>query len=96
MFPVEEFYLEHILSMTDYKTKAMEKLEKSGLTNRSATTIEDLANKLSNTVSVSGDIKEDEDDVVIEEEPGHHSSSSIRIRIVITVISTLHLGQLSA
>ena len=63
MFPVEEFYLENILMRLNYKTKEMEKMKKSGLSNRSATTIEELSTKLS-TISVPC---VENDDVIVED-----------------------------
>ena len=72
MFPVEEYHLENILAMTKYNTREMDKLRKSGLlTNRSTTTIQELADKL-NHLDVVRESSEDYtdtagDDVVVEE-----------------------------
>jgi len=57
MFPVKEIYLENILSMTNYKSKDMEKLKQSGGA-RSTASIEELTAQLADLCS---------DDVVVEE-----------------------------
>ena len=67
MFPVEEFHLENILLALNYKTKEMEKMKRSGLTNKSTTSIEELSSKLSKLPVP------DSDDVVVEETEEHES-----------------------
>ena len=77
MFPVEEFHLENILLRLNYKTKEMDKMKKSGLSNRSATTIEELSTKLS-TITVP--CVENDDDVIVEEaEPAQENDVDVEM-----------------
>eukprot|EP00092_Neocalanus_flemingeri_P000813 GFUD01000866.1.p1 GENE.GFUD01000866.1~~GFUD01000866.1.p1 ORF type:complete len:1316 (+),score=569.14 GFUD01000866.1:71-3949(+) len=58
MFPVEEIYLENVLSMTNYSTREMERLKQSGMSSSSTVSMKELTVKLAMMAS---------DDVVIED-----------------------------
>ena len=87
MFPVEEFHLENILLALNYKTKEMEKMKRSGLTNKSTTSIEELSSKLSK-LQVP-----DSDDVVVEETEEHESINIVDVEMDQILEDCFMIGQ---